>query len=202
MCEVFVPDRDDDGFLIETWFNPPGGLALAMPGFRDVHAQRMSQYPRLISSSPVVGTAPAGVISLKGRDTVIAMPLTSCDLDRFRRGMIRLVTAMIQNQVAPVFVRLGNGRVIANNSDIEALDAELQKITPQDLHLLPMSTAHPQGGNALSEDPSLGVVGSDFRVRGIDNLRVCDGSVFPAVAGVNPQWTIFALADICAAGFD
>jgi hypothetical protein len=26
--------------------------------------------------------------------------------------------------------------------------------------------------------------------------------VFPAVAGVNPQWTIFALANICAAGFD
>ena len=43
---------------------------------------------------------------------------------------------------------------------------------------------------------------ADFRVRGIENLRVCDGSVFPAVAGVNPQWTIFALAHLCAASFD
>jgi choline dehydrogenase-like flavoprotein len=35
-------------------------------------------------------------------------------------------------------------------------------------------------------------------VRGINNLRICDGSVFPDSAAVNPQWTIMALADICA----
>src|SRR5581483_12105743 len=35
MCHVFVPSPGDDGFLLETWFSPPGGLALAMPGFLD-----------------------------------------------------------------------------------------------------------------------------------------------------------------------
>ena len=203
MCQVFVPAAGDadDGFLIETWFSPPGGLALAMPGFLDEHAQRMSNYPRLISASPVVGTQPKGAITLSGDDTVINLPLESKDLDRFRRGMVLLVSALVAG-AAPVIVRLGNGRLVATAKDVNALDAEMRKLTPNDLHLLPMSTAHPQGGNALSDDVDIGVVGSDFRVRGIENLRVCDGSVFPDVAGVNPQWTIFALAHLCAAGID
>ena len=51
----------------------------------------------------------------------------------------------------------------------------------------------------MSTDPALGVVGADFRVRGFSNLRVCDASLFPEVAGVNPQWTVMALADRCGA---
>ncbi len=200
MCHVYVPAAPNDGFLIETWFSPPGGLALAMPGFLETHAQRMSDYPRLLGASPVVGTQPIGCITVRGDDTVIDLPLAPVDLDRFRRGMILLVSALVEAQATPVIVRLGNGRVITNASEVNALDAEMSRLAPQDLHLLPLSTAHPQGGNALSEDPEIGVVGRDFRVRGIDNLRVCDGSVFPMVAGVNPQWTIFALAHLCAAG--
>lgn len=202
MCQVFVPESDDGGFLIESWFSPPGGLALAMPGFLDVHAQRMSEYRRVMSVSPVIGSQPIGNIRLSAEETVIDLPLAPLDLDRFRRGMILLVTAMLDGGAGPVLVRLGNGRLISRMKDVEALDAEMQRLTPGDVGLLQLSTAHPQGGNALSEDAELGVVDANFRVRGIDNLRVCDGSVFPAVAGVNPQWTIFALAQLCASRID
>ncbi len=202
MCHAFVPAPGEDGFLIETWFSPPGSLALAMPGFLGAHEQRMIQFPRLLSASPVIGTQPLGKITLQDGDTAIDLPLAPVDLDRFRRGMVRLVTALIDGGASPVIVRLGNGRVIATADDIAHLDAELAALTPQQLYLLPLSTAHPQGGNAISTDAAIGVVGSDFRVRNIDNLRVCDGSIFPAVAGVNPQWTIYALAHLCAASFD
>src|SRR5262249_8788157 len=160
----------DDGFLLETWFSPPGGLALAVPGYLDVHAQRMSGYRRLLSASPLIGTQPLGRITLQDGETVIDLPLAPVDLDRFRRGMKLLVAALIEGKASPVIVHLGNGRVIATAADITALDAEMAAITPKDLHLLPLSTAHPQGGNALSDDPSIGVVGADFRVRGTENL--------------------------------
>jgi choline dehydrogenase-like flavoprotein len=139
---------------------------------------------------------------LRRGEPVIDLPLAPRDLDCFRNGMRLLVAAMLEGCVAPVVVRVGNGRVIETADDLDALDVELLTLTPKDLHLLPLSTAHPQGGNALSDDTDISVVGSDFRVRGIDNLRVCDGSVFPSVAGVNPQWTIFALAHLCATTFD
>ncbi|HWB83953.1 MAG TPA: GMC oxidoreductase [Bryobacteraceae bacterium] len=198
MTHFYVPPAGGDGFVLETWFSPPGGLALAMPGFLEDHAQRMSQYQKLISASAVVGTQPTGAITLSGDDTVIDLPLAPVDLDRFRHGTILLVSALLDS-VDAVNVRFGNGRVIKTPADLDKLDKEMAALKPNDLFLLPMSTAHPQGGNALSDDPSIGVVGADFRVRGIENLRVCDGSVFPVVASVNPQWTIFALAHLCAA---
>jgi choline dehydrogenase-like flavoprotein len=198
MCQVYVPGGSDDGFLIETWFSPPGGLALAMPGFLDTHAGRMAGYSKLLCASPVVGTQPIGQITRSGDDTVIDLPLAPIDLDRLRRGMLTAVSALMD--AAPVIVRVGSGRVIDSASKLAALDRELRSITPRDMHLLPLSTAHPQGGNALSNDPHIGVVGADFRVLGVDNLRVCDGSVFPMGCDVNPQWTIFALAHLCAAG--
>jgi choline dehydrogenase-like flavoprotein len=202
MCHVYVPPPDNDGFLLETWFSPPGGLALAMPGFLKTHRDRMYRYQRLFAASPVVGTQAIGTVTLKGDATVIELPLLPLDLDRFRRGMILLVRSMISGGAESAVVRLGNGRVVSTQKDIDALDAELSRLMPEDLYLLPMSTAHPQGGNALSADNAIGVIGGDFRVRGIENLRVCDGSVFPAVAGVNPQWTIFALAHLCAERFN
>lgn len=199
MCHVYVPPVGRNGFLIESWFSPPGGLALAMPGFIDVHAERMGNYPRLLSASPVVGTQAQGSITLSGTDVSIDLPVSVDDLDALRRGTILIVDALLQSEAIPVIVRLGNGRIIANTNDLSDLDSDMrQNVTPKDLHLLPMTTAHPQGGNALSIDPAIGVLNSDFRVRGIDNLHVCDGSVFPLAAGVNPQWTIFALAQLCA----
>lgn len=55
-------------------------------------------------------------------------------------------------------------------------------------------TAHQMGGCRMSADPKDGVVGTDHRVRGQDNLFVIDGSVLPTALGVNPSHTIYALA--------
>ena len=47
----------------------------------------------------------------------------------------------------------------------------------------------------MSNDPSLGVVDSSFRVHGFQNLFVCDASVFPTTIRINPQLTIMAMAE-------
>ena len=63
---------------------------------------------------------------------------------------------------------------------------------------LSINTAHPQGGNCLSRDRRKGVVDQNFAVHGIENLYVCDASVFPAPITVNPQLTVMALAHYAA----
>jgi choline dehydrogenase-like flavoprotein len=63
---------------------------------------------------------------------------------------------------------------------------------------LSLGTGHPQGGNALSRDPAKGVVGPDFLVNGMENLYLCDASVFPTSITVNPQMTVMALAEYAA----
>ena len=56
-----------------------------------------------------------------------------------------------------------------------------------------MTSAHPQGGNALGA-----VVDEDFRVRGAKNLYLCDASVFPTSVHVNPQLTVMGMAQYAA----
>jgi choline dehydrogenase-like flavoprotein len=47
----------------------------------------------------------------------------------------------------------------------------------------------------MSDETSIGVVDSHFRVHGYSNLYVCDASIFPTTIRVNPQLTIMAMAD-------
>ncbi|MFN8125656.1 MAG: GMC family oxidoreductase [Candidatus Nanopelagicales bacterium] len=60
------------------------------------------------------------------------------------------------------------------------------------------ATAHILGGAVIGPDRDSGVVDSEQRVFGYHNLRVMDGSVVPENIGVNPSWTITALAERAA----
>lgn len=55
-------------------------------------------------------------------------------------------------------------------------------------------TVHPVGGCPMDTDQNQGVIDTYGRVRGVDGLRVCDGSVFPGPIGPNPSLTIAAFA--------
>jgi cholesterol oxidase len=86
----------------------------------------------------------------------------------------------IANQAAEWFAKRTGG--IAQSSITEAL------------FNIP-STAHILGGAVIAAGPEQGVVDSDQRVFGYENLLVCDGSAIPANVGVNPSLTITALAE-------
>ncbi len=57
------------------------------------------------------------------------------------------------------------------------------------------TTAHILGGAAIGASAQTGVVDSDHRAFGYENLLVCDGAAIPANLGVNPSLTIAALAE-------
>ena len=53
---------------------------------------------------------------------------------------------------------------------------------------------HHMGGTRMNENPRKGVVNSQCRVHGVDNLYVAGSSVFPTSGWANPTFTIVALA--------
>jgi choline dehydrogenase-like flavoprotein len=55
-------------------------------------------------------------------------------------------------------------------------------------------TYHHAGTTRMSDDPTTGVVDTDCRVFGVDNLYVAGSSVFPTSGYANPTLTIVALA--------
>jgi cholesterol oxidase len=62
------------------------------------------------------------------------------------------------------------------------------------------TTAHVMGGCPIGLDPSEGVVDTEQRVFGYQNLWVCDGSVVPVNLGVNPTLAILALSERAMGG--
>ncbi len=53
---------------------------------------------------------------------------------------------------------------------------------------------HHMGGTRMSGDSQTGIVDTDLKVHGVDNLFVCSSSVFPTGGFSNPTLTILALA--------
>lgn len=70
----------------------------------------------------------------------------------------------------------------------------VEKLTPNITQPRFTDASHHMGTTRMSHDPKLGVVNSDSRAHGIDNLYVIGSSVFPTVGCGNPTLTIVALA--------
>lgn len=57
------------------------------------------------------------------------------------------------------------------------------------------TTAHILGGAPIGAGPGSGVIDTDHRLFGYEDLYVCDGAAIPANVGANPSLTIAALAE-------
>ena len=176
------------GYLIETWFNPPATQALAMPGWFDRHFENMRRYRHMACAGVLVGTTTPGRVKPSRSGPQIEYTPSVADRGRVVEGL----------QVAGrIWLQAGATRVMP------ATFAWQEYRSPAALERLPhriletgdllLTSAHPQGGNALGE-----VVDEDFRVRGFKNLYLCDASVFPSCVHVNPQLTVMGMAQYAA----
>jgi len=73
-------------------------------------------------------------------------------------------------------------------------DAGLGRVTVDSDRPIDPNAHHHAGTTRMDPDPGLGVVDSDGRVHGTDNLFVTGASVFPSAGFANPTLTILALA--------
>jgi len=198
LTHYYAPAGDDDGFLIENLYNPPGQSALVMPGYGEVHYRRMRRYVNTALTGIAIGTSANGEVRLDSRGRVrTTLPMADNEHRRMRAGFEVLARALLRGGqgIRPTEViagALGGGYTMKSERDIAGFARWFETISR-----VVLSTGHPQGGSAMSLDPRISVVDGEFRLRGVTNLRVCDASLFPMVSGVNPQWTVLAIADYC-----
>jgi choline dehydrogenase-like flavoprotein len=185
-----MTETADADHIIETFFSPPGAFAITTAGWFEHHAHQMKPFANFIQAGVLVGTAPRGIVSLK-RDgnCKIDFRFSTKELAALKRGI---------KQVARIFLAAGALSIspgtyqplaIENEGDLGKVDLAVQQAS--DLFL---GSAHPQGGNPMSEDPKRGVVGPDFRIHGFRNVFVADASVFPSNIWANCQATVMAMA--------
>jgi choline dehydrogenase-like flavoprotein len=199
LTRYFLPADPQDSFLIEDLYNPPGQAALVMPGYGLEHFLRMQRYKRTVLVGAVVPTAASGRVSLDEHGAArIELPLGQHELDRLRRALASIADGMLRadEAVRPSELIAGveaGGFVMRSPQEVGDFTRWLRRFDQ-----VALSTGHPQGGTCMSADPAISVVDEEFRLRGFSNLRVCDAGLFPLPAGVQPQWTVMALAHACA----
>jgi choline dehydrogenase-like flavoprotein len=193
----YVEPGDDGagtGTALETWFNPIVSQSLFMPGWFEDHWDNMRRYAHMTCLGVVVGTESNGSVKA-ARGGGVKLDYTPSD-----RDMIRIKEGM--RLAAELGLRAGAERVmpatfrpieIRTENQLYRIDEEIGNNAD-----LSINSAHPQGGNPISIDPTKGVVDPSFMVYGTTNLYVCDASVFPSSITVNPQLTVMALATYAA----
>lgn len=157
------------GFKLENVFGPPVAISMLLPGFGRDHQALMKQITHFACIEVAVRDTQPGRVTLGKRGTpVISKTLNAEDGRRRDRGL-----AAIRN----IFHSTGASRIIEGNVAIG-------------LHLM--------GGCNMGTDPKTSVTGPDFRLHGLANVYAADSSVFPNAPGINPSFTIMAIASKAA----
>lgn len=186
------------GFFLEVPPVHPMLASTVLGGFGRSHAEMMKQLPNVnvmlaITIDGLLDPDEAcGTVSLRGGDKrrlKIDYALEEANWEAFR---------FAHKEMAKLQFAAGARQVVTLHADPVVLDSEkdLYKLddAPWEKLKVRVTTAHQMGGCAMGEDPKRSVVDSQLRYRGLDNLFVVDGSVFPTSLGVNPQETIFGIA--------
>jgi len=183
------------GFKLEVPPMHPVLLSTTMAGFGQLHADTMRQFSHLQGMLALLrdgfhADSRGGRVHLRSDgspelDYVMSKPMWE--------GAQRALLTMAEIQFAAGALKVAPVHEQARHYSSWA---EAQK----EIAALPMkplqtrvASAHVMGGCTMSGDERSGVVAGDGRYRGLSNVSVHDGSLFPTSIGANPQLSIYGM---------
>ncbi|KAB8042795.1 GMC family oxidoreductase [Janthinobacterium aquaticum] len=184
------------GYKLEAPPLHPLLMATTMGGFGDAHAHTMRQFPHVHGLLALLrdgfhADAPGGSVTLdRNGAALLDYPLTPFIWDGVRRALLSMAEIQFAAGAQSVYpVHELAQHYTSWHQARQAIEA-----LPMKAPLTRVVSAHVMGGCAMSDDERLGVTDGHGRYRGLANLSVHDGSLFPTSLGANPQLTIYALA--------
>ena len=198
LCDEFVRrDGDGYGFWIECPALLPAIASAALQGFglehRDLMRQLRHTAPFIVLVRDGSGTeASMGSVSLDAKGRVrIRHRLTPADRENLRRGI---------EAGARLHLAAGAREVVSLHTPIVRTTTESGLPAFREASVRPNSvglfTAHVNGTCRLGVNPASSGCSPTGERHGVRGLYVMDGSLLPTAPGVNPQWTIMALASL------
>ena len=189
------------GFMLEAPPLHPVMLATTLAGFGASHAETMREFPHIHGLLALLrdGFHPGstgGSVTLADGAPVLHYPIDNSLWDGARRALLAMAEIQFAagaRSVQPVHEMAGPYTSWA------AARKGIAELAYR-VHITRVVSAHVMGGCAMDADPAHGVVDPEGRYRGLANLSVHDGSIFPTSIGANPQLSIYAVVARMASG--
>ena len=194
----FVVEVPEERMVIETAFAPPPALGWMAPQWGGRFMELVKSCDYVAAAVTVFGTLAYGKMLSDlpkpfRSGYAIDFDLIQEDYRRLAIGMKLTARAMFEAGADEVFTTRFDAKTLKRGEDI---DEYFDDTSP--FQYLKLETAHMQGGNVTHPDPNQGVVDSDFKVHGVENLWITDASVIPSPITLNIQLTVMALAAYAA----
>lgn len=183
------------GFKLEVPPMHPVLLSTTMAGFGQLHADTMRQFSHLQGMLALLrdgfhADSRGGRVHLRSDgspelDYVMSKPMWE-GAQRALLTMAEIQFAAGALKVAPVHEQ---ARHYASWAEARKEIAAL----PMKPLLTRVASAHVMGGCTMSGEERSGVMAPDGRYRGLSNVSVHDGSLFPTSIGANPQLSIYGI---------
>ena len=181
------PARDHVRYALEGLLNHPLAFAQLMPyESAESHQAFMKRFNQTMTLALMFRDRPVGRVLDKGFEYVLAEEDHAGWIDALRTGSRIMFAAGARR------VFFNSHRPLILNSPAE-IDAALTPAIAQH-ERIQITSGHPMGGCALGGDRRRDVVDSRGRSWDVDGLYVADSSILPTSLGVNPCYTVFALA--------
>lgn len=184
------------GFKLETPPLHPVLYSTTLQGFGESHAEKMRDFANVQVILALVrdGFHPescGGRVRLRsGGSPYLDYPLNEVFWEAARRALLAMAEIQFAagaNRVTPVHEETA-GYASWNEAKRGIAALSLKPLACR------VVSAHVMGGCAMGESSARGVVDHRGRHFQVENLTVCDGSVFPTSIGANPQLSIYGLA--------
>jgi choline dehydrogenase-like flavoprotein len=180
---------DGYGYLIETVFNHPAVTAATFPLPVNKIKKRMKDYKKMAKVGIMLRDSSLGEIKKRhGVMTPLHYKLTEMDKAKLRHGIRTAANIFLEAGAKEVFTNHDKELLFREKEDLKKADS--CSMEPGDILL---ASSHPQGGCKMG-NPGNGVVDFNGHSYDVNNLFVCDASLFPTALGVNPKLTIMAVA--------
>ncbi|MHB8418248.1 MAG: GMC family oxidoreductase N-terminal domain-containing protein [Myxococcales bacterium] len=189
MQSAYSDAFEHEGITLLSVFNPPGVVAVAMPGIGPEHVTRARSLPHLAVFGALIHDQGGGrVRRLWGREPTVTYRMAREDRARVPRAL-RLV--------AQTFFAAGAREVFLPVLGSEPVTAD--QLATLDLEHVPgrrfeCGSQHPLGTCRMGVSPERSVVDPDGQAWDLKELYVVDGSILPTSLGVNPQLSVMTLA--------